>query len=76
MAWKLAKCLADDRDQLNQFLEASWEPFAVTETDYIATIWLRRSAEPQDAAMELVPRRRRGEAVQPQTTDKWTYRDL
>jgi hypothetical protein len=57
MAWKLTHCPADDEDRLNTFLTASWEPFAVTETDHIATVWLRRSAVPSDARVERLPRR-------------------
>jgi hypothetical protein len=57
MAWKLALCPADDEDQLNTLLAASWEPFAVTETESIATVWLRRSADPSEARIERVPRR-------------------
>jgi hypothetical protein len=63
MAWRLARCDAQDEERLNLFLAASWEPFAVTETDYSATIWLRRDADPADAKLELQPRRRPGEAV-------------
>ena len=58
MAWKLTQCDANDKDRLNLFLGESWEPFAVTETDHVATIWLRRSAEPKDARFTPMPRRR------------------
>lgn len=52
MAWKLAQCDWEDKQRLNAYLAASWEPFAVSETDAIPTVWLRRSAEPKDAAAE------------------------
>jgi hypothetical protein len=61
MAWKLDQCNWCDRAQLDAYLRESWEPFAVTETDHAPTIWLRRSADPEDARVVDMPRRPRGE---------------
>ena len=57
MAWKLTQCPADDVVQLDAFLAASWEPFAVTETDHEATVWLRLGCDPDEARVERTPRR-------------------
>jgi hypothetical protein len=57
MAWKLASCAWEDNHQLNAYLADSWEPFAVTETEDRPTVWLRRSADPQDARTDIDPRR-------------------
>ena len=57
MAWKIARCDWEDKTRLNGFLEASWEPFAVTETDAIPTVWLRRETEPKDAKADVEPQR-------------------
>jgi hypothetical protein len=48
MAWKLARCSWRDQ-QLNKYLAAGCDPFAVTDTEGEAIIWRRRSAEPADA---------------------------
>jgi len=61
MAWKLAQCVWHETARLNTYLEASWEPFAVTDGENGATVWLRRSAEPMDAKVEDLPRRPRYE---------------
>ena len=61
MAWKLAQCAWTDKERLDGYLGASWEPFAVTETDGEATVWSRRSAEPVDARVAHLPRRPRHE---------------
>ena len=57
MAWKLASCAWEDNQRLDAYLAASWEPFAVTETEDRPTVWLRRSAAPQDAKIDIDPRR-------------------
>lgn len=41
MSWKIAKCSWQDTARLNTFLAEHWEPFAVSETEYDATVWLR-----------------------------------
>lgn len=61
MAWRVAQCSWRDKPRLDSYLRESWGPFAVTETDSDPTIWLRRSAEPQDAGVVDMPRRPRGE---------------
>jgi hypothetical protein len=61
MAWKLAQCRWRDKLRLNDYLAESWEPFAATETDHEATIWLRRSASPHDAGVVEMPLRPRHE---------------
>jgi hypothetical protein len=62
MAWKLAQCRWHDMLQLDDYLKEGWEPFGVTETDADATIWLRRSANPQEAGVVELPRRPRHES--------------
>jgi hypothetical protein len=64
MAWKLARCSWRD-PQLNEYLAAGWDPFAVTDTEGEAIIWLRRSAEPADAGVTDLPRRPRNEPEVP-----------
>jgi hypothetical protein len=53
MAWRLAQCTWDDRAGLDTYLREGWEPFAVTESEHYPTIWLRRSAEPRDAGVDM-----------------------
>jgi hypothetical protein len=61
-AWQLLRC--DWRDPpLNSYLADGWEPFAVTEVEDGATVWLRRAVEPQDAGIVTPPRRPRGEII-------------
>ena len=55
MALELAQCGWRDKLRLNDYLAESWEPFAVTEPDNEATIWLRRSARPEDARVVELP---------------------
>ncbi len=61
MAWKLAQCAWRDRSQLDAYLGESWEPFAVTDAYGEAIVWLRRSADLQDAKVVNLPRPPRGE---------------
>lgn len=61
MAWKLIQCAWRDRKQLDDYLRESWEPFAVTADESETIVWLRRSADPQDARVVDMPRRPRGE---------------
>jgi hypothetical protein len=62
MAWKLAQCRWRDRSQLDGYLKNSWEPFAATgRTDEDLTVWLRRSADPEEAGTVDLPRRPRHE---------------
>jgi hypothetical protein len=61
LAWKLIQCAWRDREQLDDYLRESWEPFAVTGFDAEAIVWLRRSADPQDAGVVDLPRRPRSE---------------
>jgi hypothetical protein len=61
LAWKLVQSAWRDRAQLDAYLRESWEPFAVTDADSEAIVWLRRSADPQDASVVDMPRRPRGE---------------
>jgi len=60
MAWKLAQCGWAATERLDSYLAEGWEPFAVTETEDGATVWLRRSADPQDAHVTMRPRVRSG----------------
>ena len=57
MAWKLTQCGWADKQRLNTLLADSWEPFAVTEIEDGASVWLRREAEPKDAGTDIEPRR-------------------
>ena len=61
MAWKLVQCAWRDQAQLDAYLRDSWEPFAVTDFEFEVIVWLRRSADPQDASVVDMPRRPRGE---------------
>ena len=65
MAWKIVQCAWRDRAQLDAYLRESWEPFAVTDFEGEAIVWLRRSADPQDAGVVEMPRRPRGELEVP-----------
>jgi hypothetical protein len=61
LAWKLAQCVWRDQAQLDAYLRDSWEPFAVTDFEAEVIVWLRRSADPQDASVVDMPRRPRHE---------------
>lgn len=61
MAWQLMQCNWDEKVGLEAYLKEGWEPFAVTETEYAPTIWLRRPGTPEDAGIVELPRRPRGE---------------
>ena len=61
MAWKLVQCAWRDRAQLDAYLAESWEPFAVTDFEAEVIVWLRRSADPQDASVVDTPRLPYGE---------------
>jgi hypothetical protein len=47
--WQIARCAWNDKAELDALLAEQFEPFAVTESDHIATVWLRRSSERQPA---------------------------
>jgi hypothetical protein len=50
--WRIVQCGWQDTETLNAYLADGWEPFAVTEPDYVATVWLRRSSEREPARIE------------------------
>jgi hypothetical protein len=49
MAWQLTQCPWRDRLQLDALLRGGWEPFAVSETEYEPTVWLRQAVTREDA---------------------------
>jgi hypothetical protein len=55
--WQVAQCAWSKTEQLNELLADGFEPFAVTETDHHATVWLRRETE-RIAAQVAAPRPR------------------
>lgn len=57
MAWRLTQCLWRDRRQLNALLADGWEPFAVSETDYDTTVWLRHEVARAEAKVVVLPPR-------------------
>jgi hypothetical protein len=61
VAWKLVQCAWRDQEQLDAYLRESWEPFTVTDFEAEAIVWLRGSADPQDAGVVDLPRRPRHE---------------
>jgi hypothetical protein len=61
MAWRLTQCRWSDRQQLDALLPDGWEAFAVSETEYDPTVWLRLDVTPADAAVVVLPRRPRYE---------------
>jgi hypothetical protein len=58
LAWKLVQWAWRDRAQLDAYLRDSWEPCAVTDFEAEVIVWLRRSADPQDASVVDMPRPR------------------
>jgi hypothetical protein len=51
--WRIARCAwTDDTRELDAYLADAWEPFAVTETDHAATVWLRRLSDSEHAGAE------------------------
>ena len=61
MAWRLTQCSWRDRLQLNALLADGWEPFAISETEYEPTVWLRQDVARADAKVIVLPRRPRYE---------------
>jgi hypothetical protein len=59
--WHIVQCTWQNRETLNDYLRDGWEPFAVTETEYGATVWLRRSSEREPAGI-VRPKGRRLES--------------
>jgi hypothetical protein len=57
MSWKIAQCSWQDTGRLNTFLAAHWEPFAVSETDNKATVWLRLEVHAPSEAVVVTPQR-------------------
>jgi hypothetical protein len=47
--WQIARCAWNDKAELDALLAEHFEPFCVSESDHIATVWLRRSSERQPA---------------------------
>jgi hypothetical protein len=65
MAWRIAECPWRAKDRLDAFLRDDWEPFAVTDCDGDATVWLRRETSPEYAGVEPMRPRSESEAATP-----------
>jgi hypothetical protein len=55
--WQIARCAWNDKAELDALLAEQFEPFAVTQSHGVDTVWLRRSSERQ-AAYAAAPRPR------------------
>jgi hypothetical protein len=61
--WQLAQAAWQDKSALDGYLKDGWEPFAISQTDHIATVWLRRTSVREQAEAVLPAPRLRDNAA-------------